>query len=128
MKRKNGFVQAYNAQAAVDAEAQIIVAQHVTQNGGDSGQLVPLIDAIETDLGRKPAQASSDAGYCSEANLAALEARDIDGYVAAGPARDRRCRRQGQGFRCAGYKPTSRAGCCSVGSGPRSAGSKAFTR
>jgi transposase len=88
MKSKDGFVQAYNAQAAVDAEAQIIVAQHVTQSGGDSGQLVPLIDAIETNLGRKPAQASADAGYCSEANLATLEARDIDGYVAAGRARD----------------------------------------
>jgi hypothetical protein len=88
MKSRDGFVQAYNAQAAVDAEAQIIVAQHVTQSGGDSGQLVPLIDAIETNLGRKPAQASADAGYCSEANLAALEARDIDGYVAAGRARD----------------------------------------
>ena len=31
MKSKDGFVQAYNAQAAVDAEAQIIVAQDVTQ-------------------------------------------------------------------------------------------------
>jgi transposase len=88
MKSKDGFVQAYNAQAAVDAEAQIIVAQHVSQSGGDSGQLVPLIDAIESNLGRKPAQASADAGYCSEANLTALEARNIDGYVAAGRARD----------------------------------------
>src|SRR6516225_3140675 len=30
MKSKDGFVQAYNAQIAVDAEAQIIVAQDVT--------------------------------------------------------------------------------------------------
>ena len=41
MKSKDGFVQAYNAQAAVDAEAQIIVAQDVTQSAVDSGQLVP---------------------------------------------------------------------------------------
>ena len=88
MKSKDGFVQAYNAQAAVDAEAQIIVAQDVTQSGVDCGQLVPLTDAIETNLGRKPAQLSADAGYCSEANLAALEARTIDAYVAAGRARD----------------------------------------
>jgi hypothetical protein len=40
---------------------------------------MPLNDAIETNLGRKPAQASAGAGYCSEANLAALDARDIDG-------------------------------------------------
>jgi transposase len=88
MKSKDGFVQGYNAQIAVDAEAQIIVAQYVTQNGSDSGQLVPLIDAVEANLGRKPREVSADNGYCSEDNLAALEERDIDGYVATGRARD----------------------------------------
>src|ERR1700741_2971544 len=47
MKSKDGFVQAYNAQAAVDAGAQIIVAHELTQCGNDQGQLVPLIEAIE---------------------------------------------------------------------------------
>jgi hypothetical protein len=42
------------------------------------GQLVPLIDAIESNLGREPAQASANTYYCSEANLAALEAHRID--------------------------------------------------
>ena len=88
MKSKDGFVQAYNAQAAVDAEAQIIVAQDVTQSAVDSGQLVPMTDAIETNLGHKPAQLSADAGYCSEANLEALAKRNIDAYVATGRARD----------------------------------------
>src|ERR1700681_807836 len=66
MKSKDGFVQAYNAQAAVDGEAQIIVAHGVTQSAADCGQLVPMTDAIETNLGRKPEQLSADAGYCSE--------------------------------------------------------------
>ena len=88
MKSKDGFVQAYNAQAAVDGEAQIIVAHDVTQSAVDCGQLVPMTDAIETNLGRKPAQLSADAGYCSETNLAALETRNIDAYVATGRARD----------------------------------------
>ena len=86
MKSKEGFVQAYNAQAAVDAEAQIIVAHELTQCGSDQGQLVPLVEAIETNLGRKPEQASADSGYCSEPNLEALVARGIDGYVAPGRA------------------------------------------
>ena len=60
MKSKDGFVQAYNAQAAVDAGAQIIVAHELTQCGNDQGQLVPLIEAIENNLGRKPAQASAE--------------------------------------------------------------------
>src|ERR1700675_3352681 len=88
MKSKDGFVQAYNAQAAVDGEAQIIVAQDVTQSAVDCGQLGPMTDAIETNLGRKPEQLSADAGYCSEANLEALENRNIDAYVATGRARD----------------------------------------
>ena len=84
MKSKDGFVQAYNAQAAVDAAAQIIVAHQLTQCGNDQGQLVPLIEAIETNLGRKPEQASADSGYRSEANLAGLEANCIEGYVTPG--------------------------------------------
>ena len=88
MKSKDGFVQAYNAQIAVDAEAQIIVAQDVTQSASDCAQLLPMTDAVEANLGRKPEQASADAGYCSEENLAGLEARSIDGYVATGRARD----------------------------------------
>jgi transposase len=88
MKSKDGFVQAYNAQAVVDAHAQIIVAQDVTQSGVDYGQLVPMIDAVEANLGSKPEQASADSGYCSESNLEALESRHIDGYVATGRAKD----------------------------------------
>src|ERR1700681_1392293 len=87
MKSKEGFVQAYNAQAAVDAEAQIIVAHELTQCGSDQGQLVPLVEAIETNLDRKPEQASADSGYCSELNLEALVAHGIDGYVAPGRAK-----------------------------------------
>jgi transposase len=88
MKSKDGFVQAFNAQAAVDAEAQIIVAQAVTQEANDKRQLVPMTDAIETNLGRKPEQLSADSGYCSDANIEALETRGIDGYIATGRAKD----------------------------------------
>jgi transposase len=86
MKSKDGFVQAYNGQAAVDAESQVIVACDLTQNGSDQGQLVPMVDAIEKNLGRKPEQVSADNGYCSEENIAALDERKIDGYVAPGRA------------------------------------------
>ena len=71
----------------MDAHAQIIVAHGLTQCGSGQGQLVPLIEAIENNLGTRPAQASADSGYCSEANLEALDTRSIDGYVAPGRAR-----------------------------------------
>ena len=88
MKSKDGFVQGFNAQAAVDAEAQVIVAQAVTQDANDKRQLAPMTDAIETNLGRKPEQLSADSGYCSNANIEALETRGIDGYIAPGRTKD----------------------------------------
>jgi hypothetical protein len=47
-----------------------------------------MTDAVEANLGRRPEQVSADAGYCSEDNLAGLEVRTIDAYVATGRARD----------------------------------------
>jgi len=87
LKTKDGYIQGYNAQAAVDGEAQIIVAHGLTHSTSDQDQLVPLIDGIEDNLGRKPTEASADAGYCSEANLAALAAREVCGYIATGRAK-----------------------------------------
>jgi len=87
LKTKDGYIQGYNAQAAVDAKAQIIVAHGLTESMSDHGQLVGLIERIEADLGAKPKEASADAGYCSEANLEALADREISAYLATGRAK-----------------------------------------
>ena len=87
MKTKDGFIQGYNAQAAVDATAQVIVAHGLDAKQSDQHQLAPIADAIEANLGKKPTQLSADAGYCSDANLAAMEEREIDAYIAPGRAK-----------------------------------------
>jgi len=84
---KDGYIQGYNPQAAVDGEAQIIVAHTLTCSMSDHGQLVSLIDGIEANLGRRPWEISADSGYLSEANLASLEARTINAYIATGRAK-----------------------------------------
>jgi transposase len=84
MKTANGYEQAYNAQAVVDAESQVIVAYSVTNEQNDSRQLVAMVDQVEANLGLRPTQVSADAGYCSEDNIAALEGRGIDSYIATG--------------------------------------------
>jgi len=76
-----GFEQAYNAQAAVDAHAQIIVAVGVTQEANDKHQLVPLVRQVEANCGALPAQLSADAGYFSEANVTAPGLAGVDLYV-----------------------------------------------
>jgi transposase len=84
---KDGYIQGYNAQAAVDGTAQIIVAHGLTGSMSDQHQLVPLIDGIEANLSAKPKEASADSGYLSEANLAVMADRRINAYVATGRAK-----------------------------------------
>ena len=86
LKTKDGYIQGFNAQAAVDSTAQIIVAHSLTQSASDHDQLVPLVDAIEHNLGRRPKEASADAGYCCEANFKALADREVSAYIATGRA------------------------------------------
>ena len=73
MKTRSGYVQGYNAQAAV-TEDQIIVAAEVTQECNDVGQLLPMLEKIEENLKAAGApgamtEALADAGYWSEANM-----------------------------------------------------------
>jgi len=84
LKTKDGYIQGYNAQAAVDAQEQIIVAHTLSNNGNDQAQLAPLLDATKANLGRNPDEVSADAGYCSAANLRTLIRRRIKGYIATG--------------------------------------------
>ena len=86
LKTRDGFVQGYNGQLAVDTAQQIIVAQRLTTNGSDQAGLVPLLEATQAALGRTPREVSADAGFCREANLAVLEERKIRGYLAPGRA------------------------------------------
>jgi hypothetical protein len=84
MRTGEGFVQAYNCQAAVDAASHVIVARDVVAKQNDGDQLVPVLDQIEETTGERPAEVSADAGYISETNLEAIERRGIAGYVATG--------------------------------------------
>lgn len=76
------FVQAYNAQAAVDGHAQVIVAAAVTQAANDKQQLVPMLTAVTTNLGATPGAVSADSGYFSEAAVTDPALAAIDLYVA----------------------------------------------
>ena len=66
---------------------KIIVAHGLTQSMSDQDQRVALVDGIKKNLGRKPREASADAGCCSEANLGALADRRIGASIATGRAK-----------------------------------------
>jgi len=81
---KGSFVQAYNAQAAVDSQSQVIVAAELTQQTNDSQQLVPMIEQVVANAGCKPDAVSADAGYWSEANVTDERVTGIDLHIATG--------------------------------------------
>jgi transposase len=79
---KGSFVQGYNAQIAVDAEAQIIVAADVTQEPNDKQQLAPMLEQVQQNTGVKPVASSADAGYWSPEQVADERVEGIDLHVA----------------------------------------------
>jgi transposase len=82
MKGPGGFVQAYNAQIAVEPTCQLIVGHAITQEVNDKRQLAPMIETVAAQSGVSPQEVLADNGYCSEANLEYAAAHDIDAYIA----------------------------------------------
>ena len=78
-----GFEQDYNAQIAVDQVSLLIVGESLSNHPNDQQEVEPTLDAIPPELGT-PEAAALDAGYFSEANIAACERRRIDPYIATG--------------------------------------------
>jgi len=76
-----GYVQGYNAQAAVDGHAQVIVAAALTQQTVDNGQLIPMLLKTAENMGQVPKAVSADAGYWSEANVTAPALAGIDLHI-----------------------------------------------
>ena len=75
--KRHEYRQAYNAQAAVDADgSQLIVSARVGQCASDRNELVADIAAIPAVLGR-PETVLADNGYANGAEVASLEARGI---------------------------------------------------
>ena len=81
--RDSGFSQQYNAQAAVDQEALLIVGFSLSNHANDQGEVAPTLATIAAEIGT-PSAAALDTGYFSETNLQVLEAAGIDPYIATG--------------------------------------------
>jgi transposase len=85
---KGAYIQAYNAQAVVDAEHQVITAADVTTNASDALNYTTMLDQSAANTGVHPKQALVDAGYCSETNLEAARDRQLacgtDTFMATG--------------------------------------------
>ena len=85
MKNANnsGFDQHYNAQVVVDHASRLIVGNWLCNHTNDKQAALPTIDTVPSELGQAK-KANLDTGYFSQDNIAGLQERGIDPYIATG--------------------------------------------
>jgi len=83
MPSSEGFVQGYNAQAAVDIDSHLIVQNHITQQSNDKQEVEPTLKGLkqaEAHLGTAEGLLA-DAGYFSADNVKQCEAAKVTPYI-----------------------------------------------
>jgi transposase len=94
MKASDDYMQGYNCQQAVDGEHQIIVAQAVTNQGNDNGNLRPMVEQVIANLGSAPKAVTADTGYWNADVAQQAAALGTVAYVALG--REKNCSRNSE--------------------------------
>jgi transposase len=84
MMRDGAFMQAYNAQIAVDDAAQIIVAAALSNQAPDVEYFEPMLERVVENCGAVPTVTTADSGYFSASNVAAAEAMGTEPLIAVG--------------------------------------------
>jgi len=74
----NGIAPSYNAQISTESTNKIIVGVHLTQSSSDAQSLIPAIEKVERNLGKRPEEAVVDGGYTNRDNIVDCAARQID--------------------------------------------------
>ncbi len=84
MLRDGAFIQAYNAQIAVDEGHQIIVAAALSNQSPDAEYFEPMLRRVVENCGGTPERATADSGYFSADNIRAAEHLGVEPFVAVG--------------------------------------------
>lgn len=89
MVRDGAFVQAYNAQLAVDEAHQIIVATALSNQAPDVEYFAPMLRRVVENCSAAPERVTADSGYFSTDNVRVAEALGAEPFIApGGHARD----------------------------------------
>jgi len=84
MKASDGaLTYCYNAQAAT-SEDGIILATGTTSRPRDIGQLIPMVEKVRKNTGRRPGMTLADNGYLTEENLEEMQKKGHACLVATG--------------------------------------------
>jgi transposase len=74
----NAFAPSYNAQISTEASHKIIVGAHLSQCSSDAQSLMPALEEVAENLGRKPQQVVVDGGFTNRENIVECAAQQID--------------------------------------------------
>jgi transposase len=79
MKQSDGgYAPSHNVQISTDTAHGIIVGASVTQTANDQHELVPAIEEIERQTGRRPEHLMVDEGYTTRENVLAAAEKGVD--------------------------------------------------
>ena len=88
--RRHEYRQAYNAQAAVDADgSQLVLGARVSVCASDRNELVADVDAIPAAVGAAD-RVLADSGYATGSEVSQLAGRGVEVLVATGAEGQRR--------------------------------------
>ena len=76
------FLQAYNCQAVVDSEHQVIIAARATNQTSDKRQAVVMLEETIANVGAVPREVSAAAGYYSAQAFEELSVLGTDPFIA----------------------------------------------
>ena len=76
------FLLAYNCQAGVDSEQQVIIAAQAANQTSDQQQAAAMIEGAIANVGVAPKEVSADAGYYSAQAIGDLQALGTDPFIA----------------------------------------------
>jgi len=68
----------YNAQAVVDSQAQIIVAEDLFARSNDLGLLMPMVEQTAQNTAGGAQQSAADTGYCTSRSITEAQNAGID--------------------------------------------------
>jgi transposase len=79
MKQSDGgYAPSYNLQISADSAHDIIIAQKISQHPEDFKELLPAVERIEDNTGKKPRQMIADGGYTTRENIIAMAEREVE--------------------------------------------------
>jgi transposase len=87
MMRDGGFIQAFNAQIAVDEDNQIIVAAALSNQAADANYFEPMVRRVVENCDAVPESVTADAGYFSGSNVRLAEHYGCEPFISPGGQR-----------------------------------------